>query len=88
MVLMPRRHRGRTWREPIRGLAAAICVTSIVLAGGCAQNQTTTGTVLPDIVKEPTKLLSKDEQKRAITDLAHVKDSEIISAEKQIEKGR
>ena len=53
---------------------------------GCAQSQTTTGTVLPDLVKDTGKLLTKDEQKRAISDITQVKDTEIGAAEKQIQK--
>ena len=72
----------------ICGLGVVLVLAIAGLAGGCAQSQTTTGTVLPDLVKEPTKLLSKDEQKRAITEISHGKDAEMSSAEKQIEKGR
>ena len=85
---LPEHHRRPDGGEVGRILRASILMAALILAGGCAQNQMTTGTVLPDLSKEPSKLLNKDEQKRAITDLTHVKNAEVISAEKLIEKGR
>ena len=75
-------------RENLHGIARALsCALVIALAGlvtGCAQNSTVTE--LPDLVKDPRKFLTKDEQKRAISDLGQGKDAEVTAAEKQIEK--
>ena len=57
-------------------LATAMC--------GCAQHASLTE--LPDLTKDPRKLLTKDEQKRAISDLGQSKEAEITAAEKQIAK--
>ena len=60
---------------------AILLVAALALAA-CAQ----TGPVveLPDLVKDPRKLLTKDEQQRAISDLGRGKDAEITAAEKTI----
>ncbi len=88
MIRLPAHHWRRCRGDALRGLAGWMLLATLAVSGGCAQSQATTGTVLPDLSKEPTKLLSKDEQKRAITEIAHGKDADVISAEKQIEKGR
>ena len=69
-----------------RSTMIALLVVCAAGLGGCAQSQTATGTVLPDLVKDTGKVLTKDEQKRAISDIAQVKDTEIGAAEKQIQK--
>ena len=72
----------RDFRSILRPMAMALAFTCL-LTGGCAQ---TSVTELPDLVRTPQKLLTKDEQKRAISDLGQGKDAEIQAAQKQIEK--
>ena len=66
-----------------RNIAALALVIIFLGIAGCAKS-----TPLPDLVKDPQKTLTKDEQKRAIADLGQGKEQAVSAAERQIEKGR
>ena len=50
---------------------------------GCAKSAPVVE--LPDLVKDPRKLLTKDEQQRAISDIGQAKNTEMTAAEKKIQ---
>ena len=75
----------RAQRHGLRRLAPALAVTAgILLAGACAQSGPPMA--LPTLEKDPRKILTKEEQKQAIKDVAKQKDAETAEAVKQIEK--
>ena len=80
----PRQSSKRMTRGFARGVTIALVVALAAPVGGCAQNNSVTE--LPDLVKDPRKFLTKDEQKRAISDIGQGRDAEVSAAEKQIEK--
>ena len=83
-MLEIRGSKGTTRRARNGRLAAAVAAIAALLGlAGCAQS-----VPLPDLVKDPQKILTKDEQKRAIADLSQGKERAVNAAEKQIKKGR
>ncbi len=69
--------RDRIFRAPAGVVLLALCLGIT----GCAKS-----TPLPDLVKDPQTVLTKDERKRAIVDLEQGKEKAVSAAEKQIEK--
>lgn len=69
---------------PTIGLAAASYVAAVALAlslSACGGNRTE----LPPLAKDTRKLLTKDEQAKAISEIGKNKDDEIAAARKQIQ---
>ena len=81
MSRLTQARRIRTGNGHARALAVLLAVG--VTLSGCAQ--TTPVVELPDLVKDPRKLLTKDEQQRAIADIGQAKDTEMTAAEKKIQ---
>lgn len=69
-----------------RGTSVGV-LASVALAAalaGCAESMPTAA--LPDLVKDPRKFLSKEEQQQAIDDLSQKKAAQGADSEKQGEK--
>lgn len=60
-----RRDRTRSRQRPLRLALAAVALLSLL--AGCSQN--TNFSDLPKLAKDPQRLLTKDEQKQAISEL-------------------
>ena len=73
---------GEAMRDQFCRSLASIALLALCLGiTGCAKS-----TPLPDLVKDPQAVLTKDERKRAIVDLEQGKEKAVSAAEKQIEK--
>lgn len=64
--------------------AGLLLVVFAVALAGCAESLPTAA--LPDLVKDPRKFLTKEEQQQAIDDLSQKKAAQGAEAEKQAEK--
>lgn len=63
-------------------IAAGLALAGVL--GACVQS--TPYTALPTFEKDPRKILSTAEQKRAITEISQQKDAQAAQAAKEIEK--
>ncbi|MGE5513528.1 MAG: hypothetical protein ACM31O_20035 [Bacteroidota bacterium] len=61
----------------------AVSATVVALAG-CADSLPTAS--LPDLVKDPRKFLTKEEQQQAINDLSQKKAAQEAEADKPVDK--
>ena len=66
--------------------ALLVIAALAALLGACASGGGSVVGDLPDLTRIPQKLLTKDEQQRAVQDLAAEKDKQQADAVKQIEQ--
>ena len=72
------------WNSALRLVAAGILAVAIL--SGCAETLPLVN--LPDIAKLPEKVLTKDEQQKAMNQMIEKGQAQQAEAAKQIEKGK